>query len=174
VVIDCVMELLGFLQQLASWQFLAVVALMDAVFILIHLTHPNPHSLPSLLPTPHPSSSSSFAADYEHAKLLEKVMAERERVAEEMRRTVVEMRELSKSMKQRARVLDDLDSSIGRLERTIGQLQEAEEEEEEEEEKSGGSSDGDESLKPALHQQQQQSSRSNYKSNSVDSDIGVS
>lgn len=110
------MELLGMLQHLASWQFLAVVALLDVCLIFLQLTAPAPGLTPLFPSSPHPRVDA-------HAELLERVAAERGRLGEEMRQKVLEIRNLTKALRFRAEVLDTLDRSIGRLEDSIQRLQ---------------------------------------------------
>ena len=104
------------LQHLASWQFLAVVALLDVCLIFLQLTAPAPGLTPLFPSSSHPRVDA-------HAELLERVAAERGRLGEEMRQKVVEIRNLTRALKFRAEVLDTLDRSIGRLEDSIQRLQ---------------------------------------------------
>ena len=107
---------MGMMQHFASWQFLAVVAMLDVCFIFLQLAGPPTLGLSSLFPSPHPRVDA-------HAKLLERIVEERERLGEEMRQKVVEIRNITRTLKFRAEVLDSLNRSIGRLEDSIQRLQ---------------------------------------------------
>ncbi|XP_076445065.1 uncharacterized protein LOC143282990 [Babylonia areolata] len=109
------MELVGMLPHLASWQVLALVAMLDLTLILMHLTSPSP--LP-LLPSTHPRSDP-------HLLLLDRISREKERVGREVGERVREVRNLTRGLKLRGEEVRRLSDSIQRLETSILRLQEA-------------------------------------------------